>query len=149
MKLHEEFKEYETLWGDLDPVDQILNSTDDFPLYYDYDEEWYEDHFSPVTGHYTTGGTHHYTDVCYEVTAGEMFEAMQDILPKYAAKKESNPLVKKYLDLEQKLNATSTPEDEEKVYATIDLFMAQNLDELSYVFDDEVHDYFEDSATGR
>ena len=153
MKLHEEFKEYENLWDDsnkeVDPVDQILNTTDDFELEYDgFEVEWYEDHFDPSSsyGHYQTGGTDYHPDFTYKVNAINMFETLRDdILPKHAEKVTDSTLVTEYRKLAQAWE-NSTDATEAETGDAMELYIAKNLEELVDTFIDEILEHYKEEA---
>ena len=67
-----------------DELDKMLASYDDIELYYDgFEGEWYEDHYSHSSGHYTTGGRLYYPEFIYEIDAASAYEDIDTVLWRY------------------------------------------------------------------
>jgi hypothetical protein len=151
MKLHEEFKEYESMWlteaRDLDPVDKILHDLPHIKLEYEgFEDDWCEDHFNSADGHWQTGGTYYYDDFVYPVDAVDMFECLRDRILEKPGAKVSNELVAKYVELQKAWENTETPEEEEARGDEMELFLAQHLKEFVEIFNDELLDFFSERA---
>lgn len=158
MKLHEEFKEYENLWGtdtfleevaEPDPVDKVLLDTPDIELEYcGFSNKYTKDHFDPGSwrGHYQTSGSDYYGDFTYKVDPVTMFETIRDdIIPEYASKYPTNELLCEYIRLD-KLFQEAPTETAEELGETCDLFLAQNLENFVDLFVDELTKYFSEDA---
>ena len=192
MKLHEEFKEYETLWDthslteekefrselarlystpegreqlknmsteerqalykadrEVDPVQKVLDATPDFELEYEgYEYEWCEDHFDPGSwyGHYQTTGYDYVDDFVYSVDATSIFELLRDtIIDKYADKVDKSELLDTYKALE-KAWKDSSEETEDEACEAMELFLAKNLEDFFYLFEEQVSNYYDDAA---
>lgn len=160
MKLHEEFKEYETLWEEVEEtkvlkensdsseelIDKALEGIADFELEYDgWTDHDAKDHFG-WNGHYQTTTHINYPEFTYEVEVAEMYEDMRDVLlVKYADKHMKNALVQEW----QRLYAAyETASDEEKVAAeeAIDIFVADNLEDLFIELYNDILSYYKDRA---
>lgn len=149
MKLHEEFKTYETLWEDYEPteLDKLLWAMDDFEFEYDgWEEEGYTDQFDPRYGHYQTSKTYEHDDFTYKVSAMDVFEVLRDeILPTNKDKISDAGLQAEYKKLEA-VWENATEETADAAGDALDLFIAKNLEDLANYFYAELETIFKDEA---
>ena len=151
MKLHEEFKEYESMWleeaRELNPVDKILHDLPHIELEYEgFEDEWYEDHFNSEDGHWQTGGTYNFPSFTYPADTVTVYERLRDYCLEKPGDKINNELVAKYVELQKAWENTETPEEEEARGDELELFLAQNLKEFVEIFNEELHEYFSEQA---
>jgi hypothetical protein len=156
MKLHEEFKLWESMWdkkpgtlkedqeAEEDPVLEILNKIPTVEFKYDsYTRESSTDHFNPVDGHWTTSSSARVPGFEYSVDSWTVYEDLRDmIIPKYENKVPKNELLTKYLDLQQNYVA----EIEDEFYTPAEIFLAENFDAFVDMFINQLSDYYEDAA---
>lgn len=158
MKLHEEFKEYESLWkeaaeleeaAELDPVSKILKETSDIELEYNgFSIEDVEDRFDPTSdyGHYQRISTSNYDDFTYTVEAWEVFKVLRDdIIPFYADKVPSHEKLEEYKKLMQAWE-TSTEETEEATGDAMELYLADNLEYFVEIFERQLKAFYREEA---
>lgn len=163
MKLFEEFKLYEIMWdeeqlkgvsskelqedNEADPVHQILSKMEDIDFEFGgFDRERYEDKWSNTSGHYTNDWTDHYGYFNYSQDAMTVFEDIRDeIIPKYIDKVEQVPLIQECRKLYYEWN-NSTDETEDETGAKFELFIAQHLEDLSYIFNDQLTEKYMEEA---
>ena len=126
-------------------LDKMLDSYDDIELEYDgFEREWYEDHYSHISGHYTTGGTTRYPDFTYEIDATSAYEAIDTVLYRYSSGKIKTSLPSdKYAQEVFKLytNKKNTKNDaaaEMIAHFEYVYYITYNLEELVAVFYDEI-----------
>lgn len=151
MKLQEEFKLYETMWGNdgVDPVQQILDQTPDIEFNFEgFDRERFEDRFDPNSwyGHYTKDWTDTYGDFTYKVDSSTVFEDIRDeIIPKYIDKVEQSELT---IECKKVYEAweNSTNETESETGEAFEIFVAKNLKDLADIFEEYLLEkYIEDA----
>jgi hypothetical protein len=150
INLVEEWKLYETMWDESrqeDPVQQILNKASDIEFEFGgFSRDRFKDKWSHTTGHYTKDWTDRYDNFTYMVDAITVFEDIRDkMIPKYIDKVEQSPLIiecKKVFDAWN----NSTPETEAKTGEIFDLFIANNLEALAEVFNNQLKEEYEEEA---
>jgi hypothetical protein len=154
MKLHEEFREYETMWEAsetleeaVNPVDEILAKTPDYELEYEgFDEDWYEDKWNYNTmDHDQDYGTYHFDDFTYEVDATGLFEYLVDLLQDKA---EENPTDEVMVEYKKLIDAwyKAEGEEEDRACAAMELYVAQHLHELADLYYKDIQEHYSDSA---
>lgn len=128
-----------------DEINKLLHSYDDIELYYDgFEGEWFKDHFSYSSGHYTTGGTTRYPDFTYEIDAVSAYEDIDTVLWWYDSGKIKTSLPSdKYAQEVFKLytNKKNTENDAAAValaYFDYEYYVTYYLEELVGAFHDEI-----------
>lgn len=136
MKLHEEFKLYESLWDN--PVDKILQEDPVIELEFDgFSRDW-EEPYASWNGYEVVdrvkSGENTYHKFTYKVDSRDIFELLRDtIIPKHWNEVPANDLLTAYRKLESAWES-STPEDEEKTCEAMELFLAEHLETFIEMF---------------
>lgn len=163
MKLHEEFKLYETMWDDpartytentedetFDLIGKLMNEkyTEDFILECPGFDEYIEiltGDSDPWGGRDTRGGTVHFPDFEYPIEPDELYDFLinlpQKELGKFVKYSEPTEVVNTFVSLQKNYNKPNT-ELEQKLC----LFVAENLDILFKDANYYIYDHYADEA---
>lgn len=149
-KLYEEFKEYEHLWEEADPVNQILSEIGDIEFEYDgFETDWCEHVYSPAEpyGDREIGGTNQYSEFTYKRDADWVFSDLAEvIIPEHADKVPANDLLNEYMRLAQAVDNATDSKTQDAYLDEQSLLLAKNLKAFVEMFYKYLLEYYAEDA---